>query len=246
MDIRIVHFYPDLMNLYGSYANVTVLSRLLEQLGARVTVETVAPGEKTDLAQADFVYMGAGTERRQKFALEDFRRFGGAVKSLAAEGGVMLFAGTAMELLGSAITDSDGKKHDGIGLADFVSIQGRKRIVEDVCGITDLFPEPVVGFMNKCTAVTGVRTPLLVKLDMGYGNEAERGPEGFRFRNVLGSELTGPILVKNPRMLEWTAKAVWERRGGTLPDRFPRNPWAQQAYTVTKEALSRRAASSGR
>ena len=29
MDIKILHFYPDLMSLYGRYANVAVLNRYL-------------------------------------------------------------------------------------------------------------------------------------------------------------------------------------------------------------------------
>ena len=28
MELRLIHFYPDLMGLYGSYANVSVLKRL--------------------------------------------------------------------------------------------------------------------------------------------------------------------------------------------------------------------------
>ena len=32
MDIKILHFYPDLMSLYGSYANVAVLKRYLERI----------------------------------------------------------------------------------------------------------------------------------------------------------------------------------------------------------------------
>ena len=27
MDVHMLHFYPDLMNLYGSYANISVLDR---------------------------------------------------------------------------------------------------------------------------------------------------------------------------------------------------------------------------
>lgn len=33
MELKIIHFYPDLMSLYGSYANVSVLRRYLEALG---------------------------------------------------------------------------------------------------------------------------------------------------------------------------------------------------------------------
>ena len=38
MEIRILHFYPDLMSLYGSYANVSILKRTLEAMGNSVTV----------------------------------------------------------------------------------------------------------------------------------------------------------------------------------------------------------------
>ena len=118
MDIKILHFYPDLMSLYGSYANVSVLKRRMEQLGNTVTVTSILPGQEADLSDADFLYMGAGTEHAQKAALVDFARHGEAVKAAAESGVAMFFAGTAMELLGKTITDSDGKVYDGIGLAD--------------------------------------------------------------------------------------------------------------------------------
>ena len=44
MELKIIHFYPDLMSLYGSYANVSVLRRYLEALGCAVTVQAVVPG----------------------------------------------------------------------------------------------------------------------------------------------------------------------------------------------------------
>ena len=72
MELKIVHFYPDHMSLYGSYANVSVLRRYLEALGCTVTVQPVRPGEGADIAGADFLFMGAGRERGQGFAAGDF------------------------------------------------------------------------------------------------------------------------------------------------------------------------------
>ena len=46
MELKIIHFYPDLMSLYGSYANVSVLRRYLEALGCAVTVQAVIPVQK--------------------------------------------------------------------------------------------------------------------------------------------------------------------------------------------------------
>lgn len=241
MELKIVHFYPDLMSLYGSYANVSVLRRYLEALGHTVTIQLVRPGEGADITGADFLFMGAGTERAQRFAAGDFARYGEAVKALAEDGCPMLFAGTAMELLGASVTDKDGETYDGIGLADFTTVQGKRRIVEDVYGTTNLFPEAVVGFMNKCGQTHGVETPLLTGLTMGFGNEAEKGPEGFHWKNVFASELTGPILVKNPRLLDAVAAAICARRGIPLPEEKPTFPYAEAGYAITAEQLKLRA-----
>lgn len=240
MDIKILHFYPDLMSLYGSYANVAVLKRALEALGDSVTVETVLPGREADLTGADFLYMGAGTEHAQKAALSDFARYGEAVIALVEDGVSMLFAGTAMELLGRTITDAEGKVYDGIGLGDFTSVQGKKRYAEDVYGHTDLYPDAVVGFMNKCADISGVETPLLTAVELGYGNDGPKTPEGFRLKNVLASELTGPILAKNPQLLDKVVEAIHTRRGEPLTGPVPHDAWTAQGYAITAEQLKLR------
>ena len=165
MELKILHFYPDLMSLYGSYANVSILKRTLEEMGNTVTVERVELGGDADLTHADFVYMGAGTERAQKAALLYFSKLGDAVKAAADAGVTMLFAGNSMELLGKTITDHAGKVYEGLGLADFTAVQNKKRFVEDVYGHTDLYEDAVVGFVNRCSVITGVETPLLASMD---------------------------------------------------------------------------------
>jgi len=237
MELKIVHFYPDRMSLYGSYANATVLRRYLETLGNQVKVIAVALGEELSLEDADFIFMGAGTERAQKAALRDFVRYGTAVKAAAEAGVTQLYAGTAMELLGKTITDSDGNVYDGIGLADFVSVQGKKRFVEDVYGHTDLYPEAVVGFMNTCTTVSGVETPLLTSVELGYGNQGLKTPEGYHWKNVFGSQLTGPLLVKNPRMLDAVVRAIYARREEPLSAELSCDSWAENGYAITAEQL---------
>lgn len=243
MEVRIIHFYPGLMDLYGSRANVLALERNLKALGCGVTVEQVLPG--SGLPKGDFYYMGAGTERSARFAMEDFRRYAEPLKAAAEDGAVMLFAGTAMDLIGKTVKEADGSSYDGLGLGGFTTEHRGRRIVEDVYGHTDLFPEAVVGFNNKCGIVTGVETPLLASLDLGFGNEKERGPEGFHWKNVFASHLTGPLLVKNPKMLEMVVSAIFSRRGEALPEKLPKDEWAEKAYAVTEEQLRLRAQKQG-
>ncbi|MDE7352684.1 MAG: hypothetical protein K2O06_06495 [Acetatifactor sp.] len=241
MEIRIIHFYPDLMNLYGSHANVKVLRRYLENMGCTVTVQRLSPGEKEPLisgeGEPDFVFMGAGTERSARAAMEDLARFDTSLKSWARDGIAMLFAGTAMELLGREIREPDGSVYPGIGLAEFVTEHQERGMTGDVYGYTELYPQAMVGFMNKSGLIRGVESPLLTRLKLGWGNEREGGPEGFHQGNVFASELTGPILVKNPRLLETVAAAVLTRRGVRLPDPLPRDTLGWEAYAVTEEQL---------
>lgn len=238
MNCKIIHFYPDLMNLYGSYANLTVLCRYLELLGLQPCVTAVKPSREADLSDANFVFMGAGTERSQKAALADFRRFAGDISKLAADGVPMLFCGTAMELLGRTITDG-GTVYEGLGLADFTSVQTARRQVIDVYGHTALFDEPVVGFLNKSSTVSGVEMPLLNSCELGWGNEKEGG-EGVLINNVMGSHLTGPLLAKNPRLLEHMARLICTRCGVELPEKLPQLPFMEEAYRTTEQQLRQR------
>ena len=239
MELNLLHFYPDLMSLYGSYANLSVLARTLETMGNTVTIPYVEPGDEADILGADFLFMGAGTEKRQKFALADFVRHGDEVKKAAQDGTPMLFCGTAMELLGKTILDESEKEYSGIGLGDFTAKQQVRRIVEDVYGHTKLFDAPMVGFINKSSILTGVETPLLTSMNLGFGNEAEGGAEGFLYQNVIGSHLTGPILAKNPRLLETVITAVYAKRGLPCPE-IPKDQWAEQGYAVTARELKAR------
>lgn len=236
MNVKILHFYPDLMSLYGSYANVSIVKRTLEQMGNSVTVERILPGAQADLTSADFLFMGAGTERAQKAALADFLRFAPALSEAAQHGMVMLFAGNSMELLGQSITDSDGKLYEALSLAPFTSVQGTERYVEDVYAHTALYDAPVVGFMNKCSNLFGVDFPLLTSMDMGYGNDAPQSPEGYCKRHIFATELTGPVLIKNPELLRVVIRALYAQHNEAAPE-IPIDRYMQDGYAITAEQL---------
>lgn len=240
MELNLVHFYPDLMNLYGSYANVSALKRALEAMGNTVTVQVVLPGETADLSGADFLFMGAGTERAQLFVLKDFLKYEEQIKAAANAGVTQLYCGTAMELLGRSITDAQGRVYNSLELANFTSVQSKKRLVEDVYGHTALYEAPVVGFLNTCTTISGVSTPLLNSVELGWGNEGSKTPEGYHWKNVFASRLTGPILVKNPRLLDAVITAIYQHREVPLPESLPKDTWAENGYAITAEQLKLR------
>ena len=171
MELTILHLYPDCMSLYGEYANVMVLRRHLEAMGAAVTVQTALFEDTPDFEHADFIYMGAGTERMQKAALTALAPHKDALKAAVDRGAVVLFTGGAMEMLGISITDAAGKMWPGLGLADFATLETDKRDPVDVIAHTSLWESAVVGFMNKCSLTEDVAVPLFDSLSLGFGNE---------------------------------------------------------------------------
>lgn len=240
MKLNILHLYPDGMSLYGEYANVAVLRRHLEAMGVSVTVETALFEDTPPFARADFLYMGAGTERTQKAALTALLPHREAMEAATDRGAVLLFTGNAMELLGASITDRAGKVWPALGFAGFTTVETDKRAPEDVIAHTTLWDSPAVGFMNKCSVTQGVESPLFERLSLGFGNEGEGGPEGYLSGNVFATHLTGPVLVKNPEFTDLLIRRLFAAKGWELPEALPVLPHEREAYAVTRKELETR------
>ena len=240
MELTVLHLYPDFMSLYGEYANVALLRRHLEAMDVTVAVRTVESGDAPDFSGADMIYMGAGTERKQKIALEKLLPHADGLKAAAEQGALILFTGNAMETLGASVTDAAGKVWQGLGLADFTTVETDRRSPGDVIASPVLWDAPAVGFMNKCSATRGVTAPLFDRLSMGLGNEAEHGAEGYASGNVLATHITGPVLVKNPDFLNFVIRRLFALKGWECPEELPRLPHEREAYEVTLRELTAR------
>lgn len=240
MELTIAHLYPDAMSLYGEYANITVLRRKLEALGVEAAVREITFEDAADLSGADFIYMGAGTERRQKAVLNAAASLGARLKAAVEDGAVLLFTGNAMETLGASVTDAAGKVWPGYGLADFTTVETDRRDPGDVVAASGPWDAPAVGFMNKCSVTHGIAAPLFHSLPLGFGNDAEHGAEGYVSGNVFATHLTGPALVKNPDFLDLVIRRLFALKGWEVPERLPVLPHEREAYAVTLRELEAR------
>lgn len=241
MELNIVWLYPDVMNLYGEYANLRVLCRHLRAMGVRVGVEEITceiPGNF--IGSTGFIYMGAGTERAQKAVLPHLVAQGDGLREAVSQGMPVLFTGNAMETLGASITDAAGKVWEGLGLAQFTTVESDKRVPGDVIALPELWNTPVVGFMNKCSVTSGVDSPLFPSLALGFGNEKERGSEGYVLGNLFATHITGPVLAKNPDFTDLLIRRIFAYKGWELPEALPILPHEREAYEVTLKELRAR------
>lgn len=202
--MRILHLFYDLMNLYGDYANVLALERILIQKGKVVEIIRQSVDDKINF-NADFIYIGSGTERNQKVALEYLTPYVGELKS-ALEHSIILATGNSFEMFGTKITDRNDKEYNGLGLFDFTIKEKTERIVTD--SVVNFDGKDVIGFVNKASQIYGdVKQLFTVK--QGAGNsESTPTVEGIHDGNFYGTHIIGPLLIKNPFIAQYFANLL--------------------------------------
>lgn len=204
--MKILHLFHDLMNLYGEYANTLALQRAVSEKGRAAEIEKLSVGDPLDFSEYDFIYIGSGTEKNQKVALDYLRPYTEQLKSALESGKTILATGNSFEMFGDSITDRDGVKHEGLKLFGFTVTEGVERIVEDVTA--DLDGEKVIGFINRASRIDGVKNPFFV-IKQGAGNsESSPNVEGIQAGSFYGTHIIGPLLIRNKNMAEYFAEML--------------------------------------
>lgn len=212
MQIKILHLYHDFMNLYGEYGNIRLLTKALEGKGCEVAVDKKTVTDTAiDFTDYDFIYCSAGTESKRTFALNHLKGFKDSLKSAFDNGKTILFTGNSWEMLGKSITLADGTVLEGINLVDFeVKEQSAKRLTGDIKAKAEFLSTELIGFINKCSSVENVTSPLFTFTMKPESFAFEN--EGIHEKNLFGTQIVGPVLVKNPEFCEYIAELITQNK----------------------------------
>ena len=235
-EIKILHLFPRLLSLYGEYGNIAVLRRALEDAGCAVTVDMYENGELT-LEAYDFIYAGAGTEDNLLEAIRRLTPYKEAIAASIESGKLWLATGNAMTLFGQVVARQETTS-EALGPFDYdTHIFDTKRYLGDVL-TEEAFGGALVGFVNTSCVYGGIATPMLqLKLNPQLGNDKASGTEGIRCKNFYGTQLIGPVLVKNPHFLQHLCR---ELTGQEIT--LPSDSNAQKAYNIALSELKNRMA----
>lgn len=207
--MKILHLFHDLMNLYGEYANTLALQRAVSEKGRAAEIERLSIGDSLSFSEYDFIYIGSGTEKNQKVALQYLRPYADEIKSVLADGRLLLATGNSFEMFGESIADRYGKEYEGLGLFGFTVTESAKRVVEDV--VADFEQQRVIGFINKSSEAEGIKNPLFV-IKQGVGNsEGSSNVEGIREGGFYGTHIIGPLLIRNKCMADYFAEQLTQK-----------------------------------
>lgn len=232
--MKILHLYYDLMNLYGDYANLLALSKILKENDIEHTIDKLSVFDEINLFDYDLVYIGSGTEKNQKTALAHLLKYKDDVCRYIEEGRFMLLTGNSFEMLGHSINSFLGE-YEGLDVLPFtVTEQNTTRNTADCIMECEFTDKPIVGFINKCSEIHGICHHLFVSL-MGLADNPDVKTEGIHYNNLYATHLTGPILVKNPHFLRAFASALAGKE--LLADSFE---YEKRGFEITYEKLRER------
>jgi hypothetical protein len=240
--LRLAHLYPDVMNIYGDRGNVIALRRRCEARGIALEVVPVNIGDPFEPAEFDLVLMGGGQDREQRRIADDLVARGPALRQAVDEGLAVLAVCGGFQLFGHRYVDHEGSVIPGIGVFDLETRHPgprADRCIGDVVLATEA--GELVGFENH-----GGRTYLapgqepLGRVVRGFGNNAEDGTEGARYRNAYGTYLHGSLLPKNPALADRLLRAALERRYGSDVEFPPLDDRDEDAAHVAAAEVAKR------
>lgn len=203
MKLKILHLYPDLLNLYGDKGNIECLRKRLlwRGIGAEVVQYTCESGG-FDLSDVDIVFLGGGSDREQKIVCTRLLEHRQALHNYVEKGGSLVAVCGGYQLLGQYYKLKN-ETIEGLGILDIYTVQGKKRLIGNIVLEADFIGRKIVGFENHGGRTYIGKHKSLGKVLYGNGNSDNCGEEGVVYKNVVATYLHGPLLPKNPELCDY-------------------------------------------
>ncbi len=194
--MKVEILFPEICNLYGDTGNILLLEKTFGK--DNVSKTAVVDSLKFLKGDIDMIYIGAMSEKAQVLVLEKLIPHKDLLKKLIDSGMKALFTGNAMDLLGEKIIEEDGSEIMGLGFFEFETIIKRSpRLNSIIYGYYQNFP--MVGYKTQFTqSFAKNHHNFLFEVKKGMGINKDSKLEGFKYKGLIGTNMTGPLLVKNP------------------------------------------------
>lgn len=203
--IKILHLYPDRMNIYGDLGNIICLQKRMEWRGLKYEYHTNTVGEKLS-GEYDLIFMGGGQDKGQVAVGKDLQAKAKFISDHIESGTPALTICGGYQLFGKYFLTQSNQQIEGIGIFDVVTKATELRMIGNVVCVSDIFGT-IVGFENHSgKTLLGENSLPLAKLVKGFGNDGESGYEGVIYKNAIGTYLHGPLLPKNPMLADFLIK----------------------------------------
>ena len=209
--------FSEVCNLYGDGQNVTYLQATLPE--AEFVFTSLLDEPYFAANTPDMIYIGSMTEATQRRVLEKLMPLKERIRALVESGVVFLATGNAAELFADSIEYvTEKKRADGLG---FFHLQVKTNLFDRYNGkvLGQLEDMQVVGFRSQFSFLYGDNSEnYFLKCIRGDGINRESKLEGIRMRNLICTQLIGPILPLNPIFCEYLIGLTGEKATAAYRD----------------------------
>lgn len=217
--LKLLHMYPNVLDLYGDSGNVEVLRYRCAQRGITLEVyqHLMNKPDNTDFSDMDIIYLGGGADYEQQLLADDLMSCKDRIFKAYENKVFLLMICGGYQLLGKYYKDSNGERIPGLGLFSYhteASTNKRDRCIGNIIVETELVGKKykVIGFENHGGQTADVKTPF-GKVLHGNGNVRSGETEGYCEERVIATYLHGPLLSKNPQLADYIISKALERQG---------------------------------
>lgn len=243
--LRIVHLFPELLNLYGDRGNVTTLAQRARKRRLEVDIRLVPASEAASPIEADIIFIGGGPDHMQVGVASALAQLEGPLLQAIFNGAALLAVCGGFQNLGVSYRSLLAGTLSGPGLFDASTEApaGAERMVGGV--VVELEAgspiaaqgrasaaaagfagqeRTIVGFENHSgRTFLGQHVNALGLVGRGHGNNGADGGEGVICLPGeaglaglrVGTYLHGPILPRNPHLADFILASVLAGRGVT-------------------------------
>lgn len=186
--------------------NISILKKHMDDQGIDVEIEKKTIDDIIDFNKYDFIFIGGGTEKNLDFVLEDLKNRKNGLEEYINNEKLILMTGNSFEILGKKIDEKNC-----LEIFDFEVERLKDRKTSDVIYNSKFFEKKIIGFINKMTNIYHNMNPLF-EIEFGIGENENNDYEGIKYKNLYGTHISGPLLVRNPEILDKFVKILCKKQ----------------------------------
>ena len=209
--IKIAHLLPDLLNLYGDRGNLQVLKYRLLRRGINVQVDKILLEDNFDVDSYDIIFIGGGSDKEQRIANSYLLKYQNDIKKYVEDNKIIIAVCGGYQLLGNYY-QIGSEKIEGLSLVDITTKSGSPRILGNVIIKNELLGGEIIGYENHAGRTDINDYNPLGKVFYGTGNNDNSHYEGIIYKNIFGTYLHGPLLPKNPQLVDYILKIALDNK----------------------------------
>lgn len=216
MELNFLILYPDLMNLNGDIGNINILKYRSEQRNIKINIDEYRKFDSNlNLEKYDLIFLGSGSELNQKVVMSELKKIKDKLIKSINKGTFYLLIGSGCHIFGKYYYDSNKEKTKGLGIFDYYT-EFKDELYGDIVLHVSIDGKDmqVIGFENSHNNI--VNSSNSFGIISKCRNKKNKGKEeGILFTNMIGTNLYGPLLSKNPSLADFIIKKMVDRKYNT-------------------------------